>query len=192
MGWTYQAAKFYDNKGRIDRKAECDAILTYENDNTKLEVLKSAMKGTTYYAAVRNTDKVNGTSYVFAAIFLTATDMRQWHNFGYKDMDETVHPYCHDCPKSILEMLTEPYNDYAKEWREACWQRINARKSKKTLSSVKIGEVIEFEMGGRIYRAQKMAPAYQFSTPWYKSVDSHNYIRKTNISKCDWRVIETV
>ena len=26
MGWTWQCAKFYDRKGNIDRKAECDDL----------------------------------------------------------------------------------------------------------------------------------------------------------------------
>ena len=47
MGWTWQCAKFYDRKGNIDRKAECNDLYTWNNEETgdKCRVLKSAMVG---------------------------------------------------------------------------------------------------------------------------------------------------
>lgn len=186
MGWTYQAAKFYKENGTIDRKAECDGILNYENDARKWEVLKSAMKGGTYYAAVRLTDKTNGTSKVFAAVFLTHTAMRDYYNFGYKDMDETYGPCESECPKGILDMLSETDNKYALEWRARCRENL---KSRKTLSSVRIGQVIEFNNGYETIRVRKMAPAYQFKMPWYFREDNDTYVKKNHIR--NWTLVET-
>lgn len=185
MGWTYQSAKFYKENGSIDRKAECDNMCNWEGKTKKYKVLKSVMKGRVYYAAGEETDKVTGETKVFAWVILTGTDSRSWYNFGHKMMDESVGPFECDCPKSILELLTEPRNDYAREWRERCWANINA--PKKTLASVKIGEVIEF--GPNRIRVRKMAPAYQFKTPWFYREDNNTYVKKNHIK--DWTLVET-
>lgn len=187
MGWTYQAAKFYKENGSIDRKAECDAMCKWESDSCKYEVLKSAMKGSTYYAAIKRISKADGSHEVFAAAFLTATAMRDYYNFGYKDMDESCGPCEDDCPKSILTLLTPTDSKYAIEWRERCWANL---KEKKSLSKVKIGEVIEFQYGADIIRVRKMPPAYQFKTPWYSCIDSNHYIKKNHIK--DWKLVEAV
>lgn len=186
MGWTYQAAKFYKENGSIDRKAECDNMCNWENETKKYEVLKSTMKGRVYYAAGKETDKVTGNTNVFAWVILTGTDNKSWCNFGYKMMDETVGPCECDCPKSILELLTGPHNDYAREWRERCWANLS---NKKSLSSIKIGEVIEFQYGMDRIRVRKMPPAYQFKTPWFYREDNNTYVKKNHIK--DWTLVET-
>ena len=57
MGWTWQQAKHY-RRGKIDRKAECDAYFSGINADCYI-VEKSAMIGTVYYAAVRIIGKHN-------------------------------------------------------------------------------------------------------------------------------------
>ena len=51
-----------------------------------------------------------------------ACDILRYDNknkcWGYKDLDESVGPNYYSCPLSYLEGLSEPRNDYAKEWRE--------------------------------------------------------------------------
>lgn len=186
MGWTWQESKFRKDNGTIDRKAECDHIINYENDKVKLEVLKSAMKGSVYYAAVKRFDKANGNSFVFGAVFLTSTDKHSWCDFGYKDMDETCGPYESECPKSILDMLSETDNKYALEWRARCRENLKSRKS---LSSIRIGQVIEFNNGYETIRVRKMAPAYQFKTPWYFREENNTYVKKNHIK--NWTLVET-
>lgn len=179
MGWTYQPAKYYKPCGKIDRKAECDNIATWENDLRKFEVLKSAMKGSTYYAALRKTEKDTGKVSVIALVILTGTAMRDYCNFGWKDISEDCGPCEDDCPKSILTLLTETDSEYAYEWRKRCWAKINARKSdSQSLSKLKYGDVIEFTTGGVTYRVKKMEPCYQFKTAWYMRTDKWSYIPK--------------
>ena len=137
MGWTSYNASFYKN-GSIDRKAECDSYWSGNND--QYTVLKSAMVGSTYYAAIRVNKKpvrdeeghiVKDASgnwimqevqdpAVFAAVFLTSTNMKDYYNFSYKDMDEAVLPGCYDCPAGILKLLTPTDNELALEWRAMC------------------------------------------------------------------------
>jgi hypothetical protein len=188
MGWTSTDARFYTADGKVNRKAECDALYTWEGEKTKNEVIKSSMRGSVYYAAVRTTDKTTGHSEVFAAVCLTSTRRDRGFNFGYKGMAEDMGPCEDDCPKGILVLLTDTESKYAKEWRERCWAKIRDKKqNRQSLASIKIGEIIEFERGGVTIRAEKMAPAYQFKTPWFKVVGEFEYVHKTEIK--DWRIV---
>ena len=116
MGWTYYRPSFYKN-GKVDRKAELD----YNYGN---RVVKSQMVGTTWFAAIKSPY----SDEVWAAIYLTAVDKG---DFGYKDMDETEHPFYYDCPESILKLLTPTDNENANIWREKCRKR---NKDKKVLA----------------------------------------------------------
>ena len=126
MGWTH----CFDGKrkadGTVDRRYECDRLCTWcrkdkhGNVISSGDVLKSAMVGSTYYAAVK--DK-NGT--VWGAIILTC-GRTKWDGtaWGYKDMDETMGPCEDKCPASILALLTPTDNQTANEWRERCRKNI--------------------------------------------------------------------
>lgn len=126
MGWTHCYDGYRKPDGSIDRKYECDRLLTWcrkdENGNviSSGEVLKSAMVGSTYYAAVRNKD-----GEVWAAVFLTCGRTRHDGTaWGYKDMDETMGPNEDKCPASILALLTPTDSEWANEWRERCRKNI--------------------------------------------------------------------
>ena len=100
MGWTsYDATNYKINKKGIkviDKKAECDSLF-----DDKHKVLKSAVVGNVYYAAIENDDKE-----VYAIVILISTSRSDGFNFGYKDMSEFCGPYETKCPKSILKLLT--------------------------------------------------------------------------------------
>jgi hypothetical protein len=68
------------------------------------------------YSAVK--DKRDGT--IFAMVWMLKYYPKDYYNFGYKDMDETMHPYFYNCPKSILAKLTPTTNEHALEWRQGC------------------------------------------------------------------------
>jgi len=109
MDWYH--ANHRQKNGAVDRKAELDGVW-----GDHYEVLKSAMVGSTYYAAV----KVKETGKVFAAVFLTKVNSRETCNFGYKDMEESMGPNEAKCPLSILNLLTKTDNEIALEWRARC------------------------------------------------------------------------
>ena len=164
MGWTsYHASHYKYAKGNrtIDRKAECDAYFMEGLNKGHYNVLKSAMVGSTYYAAVQIMKKYlgedeNGKSiyedlpenerHTFAAIFLTSTDMKDYYNFAYKDMSESMGPYKYDCPKGILDLLPPTENEYALEWRKKCYERIEAKKNPNALRNLPVGTKIKVVM----------------------------------------------
>lgn len=140
MGWTSYHATFYKN-GTVDRKAEIDNM--WNNDaSKKFEVLKSTMRGSVYYGAIKREERV------FAVIFLTSVDSKDYFNFSYKDMDETVCPYQYDCPISILKLLSKTDNEYALEWRKKCYEKHSHKKEEAnnpySLKNLPIGTQISF------------------------------------------------
>ena len=160
MGWTSYHATHYKN-GKIDRKAECDAYFLEGLNAGYYDVLKSSMVGSTYYAAVRPLKKYGGKDEngstiaidipeeeqcVTAVIFLTSTDTKDYYNFSYKDMVETMGPYRYDCPKNILDLLTPTDNEYANEWRKLCRDNLAKKKDPNNLNNLPVGAVIKVTM----------------------------------------------
>lgn len=135
MGWSYHTARHYTRRGAIDRKKELDVSWT-----GKFTVLKSSMVGSTYYAAI----KIEDTGEVFAAVYLTSSNMKDVFNFGYKPMDETLMPYEVNCPLSILGLLTPTDCQDANAWRNACRRNAEEKKSSSSavLSKLPIGSKI--------------------------------------------------
>lgn len=188
MGWTsYHVSPQFNPKTKrkaIDRKAECDRILNdvaISGDKVvgKYEVLKSRMVGSTYYAAVKRiifaTETAPETSVVFAAIFLTSVNMREYFNFSYKDMCDTMGPFQYDCPKSILDLLSPTDNEIALEWRRKCRERIAKKKYPTSLQNLPVGSVVyvkmpfntRFHREGENVRLEKQFLFGSNRTTWY-------------------------
>lgn len=134
MCWTsYNKCYCYTKQnGTIDRKAECDRL--FYNDS-RYNVIKSAMVGSVYYAAVRD----NQTEDVFAFVVLTSTNKT---DFYYKEMDETCGPCECQCPKSILSLLTPTDNEFANEWRERCRKYHESQKDPKLFKNMRDGQQV--------------------------------------------------
>lgn len=189
MGWTGIHATHYNKKG-IDRKAECDAYFMEGLNRSNYEVLKSAMVGSVYYAAVKALKRYgdkneNGErtivdvpvdeQQVFAVVFLTSVNNKDHFNFSYKDMDETVGPCYYDCPKGILDLLTPTDNKWANEWRAKCYERLEKKKNPNALNNLPIGTIIQVTMPfdttyfkeGDIVQLRKDKSYYSNRTRWY-------------------------
>lgn len=187
MGWTSYHATHYKG-GTVDRKAECDAYFMESLNAGHYKVLKSTMKGSVYYAAVKNLTKYVGNNQyetlpegeqnVFGVVFLTSVDMRDYYNFSYKDMDETCGPFCYDCPESILKLLSPTDSEYALKWRSKC--REHAKK-RAFLKKSPIGTVVEFVLNGHTVRFLKHSPAYQFKNPFWFNPERNSYISESGI-----------
>lgn len=134
MGWTSYNKRYcmHNPNGTIDRKAECDGL--FYNDS-RYNVIKSAMVGSVYYAAVLD----NQTEDIFAVVVLTSTDK---DDFYYKEMDETCGPYDCKCPKSILNLLTPTNSEFANEWRERCREYHESQKDPKLFKNIKEGQQV--------------------------------------------------
>lgn len=147
MGWTS-----YLIHGKLNRKKECDKLYSKEKH---MELLKSAMVGSTYFAAIRLTkefdelqgcfmDIPKGEEKVKAFIILTTTETNHsgtW--FCYKEMSEDCGPYNYQCPVSILNLLTPTENEWACNWREKC--RVYQQQLKK-LKKASFGTKIEISI----------------------------------------------
>lgn len=158
MGWTGQHATHYKN-GRVDRKAECDAYWLEGCNKGYYSVVKSAMVGSTYYAAIKALMRKNKEGVLepipeseqktFGVVFLTTVDSRSYYNFNYKDIDESCGPAQSDCPSSIIRLLSETDDEWALKWRKRCLEneekRKEARKQKVVLNNLPAGTVIEFQ-----------------------------------------------
>jgi hypothetical protein len=116
MGWTYTC----ETVGR-DKKAWLDKRYTRASPNITSTVLKSAMVGTTYYAAVR-VEETGNPAFVYGLIVLTDAKRKASDNytFGWKDMDETMGPYECKAPAAVLDLLTPTTNKNALRWRTDC------------------------------------------------------------------------
>ena len=90
MGWDCTHATHYTRTGAIDRKTEIDELYTWQNDTRKAEVVRSAMVGSTYYAAIKITELSTGEAETTAAVALTHTNNRDYFNFGVKTMGEVL------------------------------------------------------------------------------------------------------
>lgn len=192
MGWTsYHVEPTYNTRLRkytVDRKAECDRLCNsdmVEWDSNKVigkfEVLKSTMVGSTYYAAVKRTKFATETktesSYVFAAVFLTSVNNKDYCNFAYKDMDETMGPYQYGCPKSILDLLSPTDNEYAKKWREGCYEVLKAKKNPNALGNLPIGSQIKYvNRKGEEIILFKHPAAYQFKRSFWMCLNGDGYV----------------
>lgn len=153
MGWLSMTAA---GMGAHERpKAYLDAQFGFAPDaarerETGLRVLRSSMVGHVYYAAVESYD-ASGPRSVFAVVCLTRWNpkARDGHIFAYKDMDESCGPHESQCPARILDLLTEPANDYAREWRARCRARLRltSRKLPKTGDRLIFPEPVRFTDG---------------------------------------------
>ena len=189
MGWTSYRATHY-KKGKVDRKAECDAYFMEGLNRGYFDVLKSSMVGSVYYAAVKPLKKYggkdsNGVSvsidiptdeqWVFGVVFLTSTDSKDYFNFSYKDMDETVGPCYYDCPKGILDLLTPTDNEWANNWRSECRKRLEEKKNPNALSKLPVGTIVQVTMPfdtrffkkGAVVKLRKTKNWNSNRTSWY-------------------------
>ena len=166
MSWDYKHVP-----APVNRAAECRALVS---DDYK--VLKDALVGTTWYAAVQN----KTTGEVRALIVLIHIDRKDHCNFGVNWMNELDGPYYYDCPKSILDLLTPTGNTLALEWRRKCRERL---KMKETLRKAPCGtRFIVTLHDGSTRTVIKKEPGFQFKTWWFLVEHNGKYLPKNRIT----------
>ena len=197
MGWTsYHVEATYNpkiGKYTVDRKAECDKfcnsdMVVWDTDKVigKFEVLKSSIVGSTYYAAVKRTKFATETepedSRVFAAVILTSVNNKDYFNFAYKDMDETMGPYQYGCPKCILDLLSPTDNEDAKNWRKRCYEVLKEKKNPNALGNLPVGSKIKYVgRDGEEIILIKHPAAYQFKRPFWMCMNRNGYVSPKHI-----------
>lgn len=175
MGWYGSYATKFDKRGNIDRKAEMRKKL---KDGS---IIKDALVGAIYYAAVRLDDKI--------VIFVGKTSVnKKTGEFFYKPMDSSMGPCYYDCPESILKLSTADDNT-TKEWIAKC--RENAARKKafddinKTAKVIKVimpFDTTHYEQGATVMlrKVDKRwyAPTCRFTTPLVKQLFDMKAITK--------------
>ena len=178
MGWTS-----YHVSGKIDKREECR-----KNIGDSFPVLKDAMRGNTYYAAVKNGNP-DSEHYgeVFGLVIKTSVDNKDYFNFAYKMIEDNMGPCEVDCPKAILDLLTPTDNKCANDWRERCYNNIEQKKADASFNSLPIGTKVRFiDYEGRVHILVKEPPCFQFKTWYWYDETFHGYVKKKyiNIRSC--------
>ncbi len=171
MGWDY-----HHEMAPYDRRSICRNSI-----GNGYEVVKDAVVGTTYYAAVKSPRDGK----VGAVIILTKIDRNGYCNFGMKFMDEEMAPFERNCPRSVLDALSPTDNEYAIKWRETCWAKIHEPKDE-TLKNAPIGARLKVTLkNGEVRTVVKMAPEYQFKTWWLLVEGTITYIPRNRVEKAE-------
>ena len=124
MGWTWYHATERTDSGRVSPSREIRKEMRRGLGERSIILDDAFVKGV-YYAAVRD----NETNEVWALVCKTGTSTKDYFDFGYKDMDEFMGPYEHDCPDCILDLLTPTDHEWANRWRKKCRERNRKEKS---------------------------------------------------------------
>jgi hypothetical protein len=109
MGWT---------GGHLQGPFTARAAIEFEFGAEFLaRVIDAVRYGQVVYAAVRSRDEQQ----VFGLVLLAE---RSGGLLYTKPISEDMGPVEDRCPERILDLLTEPSNDHAREWRERCRARL--------------------------------------------------------------------
>jgi hypothetical protein len=192
MGWLSMTR---DQMGGHARpKDYLDAQFSFAPEPAKdrpigLRILNSTIVGSVYYAAAQRYD-TSGALEVSALVCLTRWNpkAKDGYIFAYKDMDESCGPYACKCPASILDLLTAPPNDHAREWRDRCRARLalTGRRKPKDGDRLIFPEPIRFTDGyeGREFDVVRRASRILLQCP-----DTHILCQVSRLMERRWSLI---
>lgn len=103
-----------------------------------MTTLKRRFVGNTLYT-VNAYEQANGTVIKYACVYLLKGRSNTRYGWGYKDMDETMHPYYYDFPVSWLDLLSPTDSENAKAWRQAVRERAERERRIKVGTKWKYG-----------------------------------------------------
>jgi len=139
MGWTWTYKKagesvfdFFSSRWNNEEKREDGSVILRKVLDCAVVRLKTAYLAYEIISLNRRE--------VVACVCLLGYS-KDYYNFGFKEMDESMGPFNYDCPERILNLLTPTSNELAKKWRDQCREMIERKKSAPKLH---IGDVLEF------------------------------------------------
>jgi hypothetical protein len=127
MGWLFS------HQSR--QQLICKLIAQEETDRARLYVLAHSLRGNVLWSVVHVVAKQEGvlnlpaggsTSYIGCTLL-----QRAGSRWGYKSMDEAVHPYYYSCPLRYLDMAPVQCS----EWRERVLRYHQIRREQRALLS---------------------------------------------------------
>ena len=110
MGW------YFSNQSRSELIAEL--IATQETERASVKVIAHALRGNVLWSVTQVTAKAEGVHRDLApgqSLCTIRCDLleRSGGQWGYKPLDESMHPYYYSCPLSYLDLAPEQ----SAEWR---------------------------------------------------------------------------
>ncbi len=134
MGWT---------GGELRKPFTALAAIEFDlGEDFAGRVIDTALYGSVVYAAVRSRDGQE----VFGLVLLTE---RREGLLYTKPVSEDMGPAEDRCPARILDRLTPPSNEYARQWRERCRARL-AKPTPRPGQTVIFAERVKFTNGDEL------------------------------------------
>lgn len=161
MGWTGRAYYGTTRKERLEKMLE---VYNWEDETRKVETIDSALIGTTAYAAIRRTEKATGETSITAAVILS--HMGGKNELFTKEMGESMGPGEYDCPKRILDKLTETESEWANEWRRKCRERLASKAPNHNVIPRMFIKIVGELLTISNVTAKPHTPCTVYKTPW--------------------------
>jgi len=133
MGWTFTRKE----KGMSIKEF-------FQAEYSSFEVLDSVSSLHVAYLLCKRREDV------FVVVCLLSHRSKDYYNFGYKDMDETMGPYYFECPDRFLDQLTPTESENALNWRANCRTRNEKLRQLSNGCIVRFKEPLLFENGQRL------------------------------------------
>ena len=169
MGWTgmYIQPPF-------NAKEELDKLFTWANTEKEVSVVKSATKGSEYYAAVRIKKEGKPEEVIGVAVRFSRRRSKDGCNFFYNAVEENAGPVLKNCPVSVLNLLGITDNAEALNWRNDCYKNAAKLKDPNSLRNLPVGAKVTFH-------------AYFDGGPYKKGdkVTLYKIVRRTTCRKRD-------
>jgi len=124
MGWTYPHGA--TRRQIIEELTPEERSYGESVGGGFFRTLRHCCRGNVLYA-LHESVKGDGSSWKWIGVYLLQRDNRDG-SWGYKDMDESMHPYYYNCPVSYLDAADEPTTQDAKTWRAEVRRQAEERK----------------------------------------------------------------
>lgn len=115
MGWTFET----NHWGYTPKQFWVNQYVRRLEADGRFKVVAQNSKSKDFYAAVKNLE--NGKT--FGLIVLIE---KHGNEIGYKEMDESCHPYYYGATKKVIESLSPTESEYANEWRKNCLNKFKS------------------------------------------------------------------
>jgi hypothetical protein len=115
MAWTSG-----DFDGRLTAKAA--VAFVFGAEYAEQHLLDATRDGEVVYAALRGEDPQE----VWGLVLIIKREGKHLH---VKRISEDMGPYDDRCPQKILDLLSEPSNEWARDWRRRCRARASGSRA---------------------------------------------------------------
>ena len=124
MGWTSERSSKQSLRQLTDQDI-WDKVqsITYSWMNIAMAHLHrtSGQTGDYYEVYLVGLSRKTGNRFIMV-LLLDIWEYQGAHEIGWKEIEESMGPAYHNCPKEFFKWVEAP-NDYAKNWRKECEQR---------------------------------------------------------------------